>query len=455
MAETALSEPWEQLRDAVHVGDVEGVEATLRAVPPGEFSRVLSRLKVEDLTLTMTMLEPEDAARIVEELPETQAAQLLDILEITLATELLERLASNRRAEILSRLPEQKAADVLAAMAPEEAEDARHLLEQQRDTAGDVMITEYLAYNERYLIMDLLADFRLNADKYRDFDVQYSYVVDDDERLVGVLRLREVVLALPDVPIREIMIREPLHVDVSTDLEELRRYFERHPLFGLPVVDAEGKLVGVVRRQDVERAAEDRSSRRFLEYTGILGGEEFRTLPLPTRSFRRLAWLSINVFLNVIAASVIAFYQDTIAAVIALAVFLPIISDMSGCSGSQAVAVTMRELTLGLIKPEDLFRVFFKEATLGIVNGFVLGFFLGMVAFLWKGNPWLGVVVGGALALSTLISVCIGGLIPLLLRRSGQDPALASAPVLTTLTDMCGFFIMLTFAQAALPLLTA
>jgi magnesium transporter len=193
----------------------------------------------------------------------------------------------------------------------------------------------------------------------------------------------------------------------------------------------------------------------MLSFTGITGGEEFRTMPLQLRSFRRLSWLSINIVLNVIAASVIALYQDTVASVIALAVFLPIISDMSGCSGSQAMAVSMRELALGLIRPWEFFRVLYKEALVGLINGVILGAFLGAIAFLWKGDPVLGLVVGAALALNTIIAVCLGGAVPLILRGIGQDPALASGPILTTITDICGFLLVLSFASAILPYLAS
>ena len=177
-------------------------------------------------------------------------------------------------------------------------------------------------------------------------------------------------------------------------------------------------------------------------------------MPLHLRSRRRLSWLSINIFLNVIAASVIAAYQDTLAQVIALAVFLPIISDMSGCSGSQAVAVSIRELTLGLVRPTEFVRVLFKELALGMINGLALGLLIALVAFIWKGNPWLGLVVGGALMLNTIVAVCLGGLIPLVLKRFNMDPALASGPILTTVTDMCGFFFVLSMATVLLPQLT-
>ncbi len=204
----------------------------------------------------------------------------------------------------------------------------------------------------------------------------------------------------------------------------------------------------------MEAALAGRSDSDFLKSQGIVGGEELRSMPTYRRSTRRLSWLSVNILLNVLAAGVIAMYQDTVAAVIALAVFLPIISDMSGCSGNQAVAVSIRELSLGLTHPRDLLYVWLKELKVGLINGSVLGLILGSVAWIWQGNPWLGLVAGGALALNTLVAVSIGGIIPLVLKRLNRDPALASGPILTTVTDMCGFLLVLSFATALLARLT-
>jgi magnesium transporter len=201
----------------------------------------------------------------------------------------------------------------------------------------------------------------------------------------------------------------------------------------------------------VEEALSKKKTKTFLRISGVIGGEEFRTMPLWSRSGRRLAWLSMNIILNIIAASVIAMHQETLAAAITLAVFLPMVSDMSGCSGNQAVAVSMRELSLGLVRPGELIWVLAKEARVGIINGLVLGVLLGTIAFAWKGNPWLGLVVGGALAANTLVSVTLGGMLPLVLKRFKMDPALVSSPLLTTVTDMCGFFFVLSFAAAIMP----
>ena len=205
----------------------------------------------------------------------------------------------------------------------------------------------------------------------------------------------------------------------------------------------------------MEKAAEERSTRSFLKFMGIVGGEELRSMPLSLRSVRRLSWLTVNIVLNILAASVIAFHQDTLTAVIALAVFLPIISDMSGCSGNQAVAVSLRELTLGIIKPYEVWRVFRKESAIGHHQ--------------W--NRARNSARPGRVGMERkcdarrsrrhlrsprthLCAVCFGGLIPLALTGLGQDPALASGPILTTITDMSGFFIVLKLASMVLPWLT-
>jgi magnesium transporter len=155
--------------------------------------------------------------------------------------------------------------------------------------------------------------------------------------------------------------------------------------------------------------------------------------------------------LNIVAVSVIAWYEQTLTALIALAVFLPILSDMGGCAGNQAVAVTLRELALGVLRVTEIGRVLAKEAALGLLNGVLLGILLAVVAWLWKGNPWLGLVVGGALALQSVLATCLGGALPLLLKRLRIDPALAAGAILTSITDLCGFFLALYFANAMMP----
>ncbi len=451
MHEEHEAQPWDELEQLAREGDAGQVGEYVDELSPPDAARTLARMPDEEQTRVLTTLSPEDAADLIEEIPEAQAVDLIEHLPAADAAVIVAEMDSDEQADLLGALSAEDAEAVLSEMEPEEAADVRRLASYPPEVAGGLMITEYLCWHEAATVREVIDDLHARAEEYAGYDVQYAYVVAETGALTGVLPLRNLLLAPPSRSLSAVMIHDPISVRDDDDLESLDSFFKSHAFLGAPVVDSDGMLVGVVRRVDVESAIADRAGTDFLKAQGIVGGEELRTMRLARRSSRRLSWLSINILLNVVAASVIAMYQDTLSAVIALAVFLPIISDMSGCSGNQASAVSMRELSLGLVRPQDLLYVWLKELSVGLINGCVLGLILGAVAWLWKGNAYLGLVAGGALAVNTMVAVSIGGLVPLVLRRLGFDPALASGPVLTTVTDLCGFFFVLSFATMLLP----
>ncbi len=454
LADVATERPWEKLEQLISAGEPAALLDYIDRMSPTETALAISRLHVEDQTQLFRILEPADAAEIIEDITDTQAADLINDLPPEQAAAILEELDSDHLVDLLGEMREEDAEAILDQMTPEDAEEARQFMAYPADTAGGLMISEFLCFPVDRTISEVLRDLQEHRETYADYHVQYFYVTDEESRLLGVLRMHDLLFPRRSTTLGAIMIANPLALSVHSSLDELRDFFEEHAFFGVPVLDDEGRMVGVVLPEAVESARRERTVRQFLGLSGIIGGEEFRSMPLLNRSGRRLSWLSLNIVLNLIAASVIAYYQDTLAAAIALAVFLPMVSDMSGCSGNQAVAVSMRELALGLVRPNELLRVIGKEAALGIINGIALGTLLGCLAFLWKGNPWLGLVVGGALAANTVVAVTLGGLLPLLLKRFRMDPALVSSPLLTTVTDMCGFFFVLGFASQILPRLT-
>jgi magnesium transporter len=448
-------EPWVELARLAELPSREPLVAYVDTLSASDAALALSRISDDDRIRVLTALPAEHAADLLDQLPDVQAVGLIEQLSPQAASAILDELPSNEQADLLGGLSPTVAEAFLRRMDPDEAAHARVLSRYDDDVAGGLMVTEFLRYTENLTVGEVVADMRARADDYRDYDVQYAYVCDAQQRLTGVLRLRDLLLAPPSKPIVELMIRRPLSVRDDAPLDEVADFFETHNFFGVPVVDPQGRLMGVVRQSAVAEAWGERQDSDYLKSQGIVGGEEIRTMPLRRRSSRRLAWLSVNILLNVLAASVIAVYQDTLATVIALAVFLPIISDMSGCSGNQAVAVTMRELSLGLVRPHELFHVWIKEVSVGLINGVVLGLLIGGVALVWQGNAALGLVVGAALCLNTIVAVSIGGVVPLILKRFGMDPAIASGPILTTVTDMCGFFFVLGIATVFLEYLVA
>lgn len=447
-------EPWRELSQLVESAAPDEIKRYLNRLPHRDVALAISRLSHDQQNRLLTALAPDDAAEYVTRLPDVQVADIIERLQPGSAAAILDALPSDEQADVIGDLTSENADAILKRMQPAEAADARALARYADDVAGGLMITECLRFPECFCVGDVVDDLRNNSQAYRDYHVQYVYICNAEDQLTGVLRLRDLLLADRQQPIAETMIRNPLSVHGETSLDDLAAFFDHHGFLGVPVVDDRQKLLGIVEKSAIEEAVADRHGEELLKTQGIIGGDEIRTMPFWRRSGRRLAWLSINILLNCVAASVIAWYQDTLSAVIALAIFLPIISDMSGCSGNQAVAVTLRELSFGLVRPTDLLRVWLQEVTVGLVNGAALGLLLCVVAWVWIGNSYLGLVVGAALCLNTIVAVSIGGVVPLVLKRFGVDPAIASGPLLTTITDLCGFFLVLGIATLWLAQLT-
>ncbi len=439
----------EQLSALIASSENDAIHQLLENLETDEIIHAFSHLKKDDRSALLDLISAEDGARLMEFIPQSQAVQAIEDAEVETAAAILNELYSDDQVDILAELDDADAEAILEEMIPAEAENIRRLIDYDPDCAGGIMITEYLAFEASETVGEITKQLRENADKYEGFHVQYIYVIEEG-KFLGVLQMRDVLLSRGNTKLQSIVIKDALVVKDSDSLDHLIAFFDKYDFYGVPVVGELNELLGLVLRKDVREAESDKSNYELLETQGIVGGEELRTMPVLLRSRRRLSWLSVNILLNIVAASVIALYQDTLQEVIALAIFLPVISDMSGCSGNQAVAVSLRELSLGVVKPYELMRVLMQEVKVGLINGVVLGALIGVAAYLYVGNMYLGLVVGGALAINTVVAVAIGGTIPLFLKRMKVDPALASGPILTTVTDMLGFFLALTFAGAAL-----
>lgn len=441
----------ERVKEALDADNGELLNQLLDPMPLSGALRQLLALTADERDKLLSLVPAELAAELVEEAPHAAATELVERMETARAVEVLEELDSNLQADLIGDLENEEAEAILAGFDPEDAADVRRLAEYDDDTAGGLMVAEAFSFPVTGTVGAVLRGMISEDEDFERYRGQHPYVVNDQEHPVGVVSLRGLLTAKRSAKLAEIMV-PPLTVAATATLDELQDLFDEHDFLGLPVVEVDGRLVGVVSRSAVDAAALERSESESLKRQGVVG-DELRSMPTWLRSRRRLAWLSANIVLNIIAASVISAYEETLTAVIAIAVFLPMVSDMSGCSGNQAVGVTMRELSLGVVQVKDAFRVWLKEVSVGMINGLALGVLIGIVAWVWKGNPWLGLVIGAALALNTVIAVSIGGVVPLLLKRLGQDPAAASGPLLTTITDMAGFFLVLSLASMMMPLL--
>ncbi len=441
---------WEELQQIVASGNGEHLAAFLHLLAPEETAYTISRLSEEQRTAMLSMLaqvQPELAADLMEHFADEHAADMIEALSPDHAAAIVDEMDSDEQADVLGELDDEDLAAILARMDPQEAAGARERLEYPEDTAGGLMITELLSYHADQDVDDVISDLRSKAAEYVGYEVRYLYVTDRSGRFVGVVPMRDLVLAAPGRRLTELMVSSPVSVRVDAPLDRLEDLFDRVDFSAVPVLDEQDRLVGVVQRALVQEALSERSSETLLKFGGIIGGEELRTMPLLDRWPRRLAFLGPNIVLSYLAVTIIAVFEPTIERLTVLAVFLPMLANLSGAAGNQAVAVSIRELSLGLVKPGDLMSVMRKEVMIGLLNGVVIGTVLGLILLLTRHEPlMIPLLIGVAYVINSVLSVLIGGSLPLILKAMKVDPAMMSSPILTTMTDMGAFFLTLSFA---------
>ncbi len=441
------------LADAVWSDPAE-LAAVVAAMPDTERAYAVNRLsprRQAELMRALAEADVELAADLLEAFADAQAAAMLDRRAGESAARRADRMDSDEQVDVLSRLEPDKAADVLAVMQPDEALDTQRRLALDPDTAGGLMITEVLAYPQDWTVGHVADDLRAQGTTYNNYEVRYVYEIDGRGRLRGVVPIRTLLLMPADATIASVGNEDVVTVPLDAPLDDLVDLFEHVDYSAVPVVDEDGLLAGVVQRAAVLEARTERSEADLMKVGGIVGGEELRSMPLAGRTLRRLVFLLPNVVLSFVAVSIIAANEDVIAELTALAIFLPMVANLSGASGNQSVAVSIRELSLDVARPRDVWRVWRAEWPIGLVNGVVVGAMLFGLAILTRPDePIAATSTGLAFLAASLVAVLLGGGIPLVLKALRVDPAMMSSPVLTTLTDTAAFFFTLTIAAALL-----
>jgi magnesium transporter len=276
-------------------------------------------------------------------------------------------------------------------------------------------------------------------------DVYYLFVVDADVRLVGVVSLRQLVIASPSDLVQDIMDRDVISIQASADQEDAARLMARYDLIALPVVDDDDHLLGLITHDDLVQVLEEEATEDIYRLGGVPGEYTPDTaLPMALRS--RLPWLVLNLGTALISAVVLSVFENTIAKVAVLAAFFPMVAGVSGSAGTQTLTVTVRRLALGELVPHESLKTLEREAIIGLFNGVTVGLIVGVIALLWKGTAMLGLVAGAAILLNMIAAAVAGVLVPIGMHKLHFDPALASPILVTTLTDTAGYFIYLGLA---------
>lgn len=409
----------------------------------------LQRLDTHEARALLQQLPPEKAAAALADLEEERLPDLLGAFTPAQLAELLRRIPPADSADLLQHLMPANRRETLAALPADAATAIRALLKYPDDTAGGIMSNRFIALRENMTVEQVREVLRARAQEERTEDIAYLYVADAEQRLVGIVSLRDLVFRRAERRMGEIMNRDVKFARATDDQEELARKFEHYHYLGLPVLDAESKLVGVAKASDALEIARKEATEDMQLMVG-LSGEERALTPWHVSVRRRLPWLYINLATAFLAAATVGMFEDTIAKWTALVVFLPIVAGQGGNAGMQTLTVIIRDLALGELTPGDGRKALNKEIILGLVNGLAIGLTVGVIAWLWKGSVALGLVAGVAMVLNQLAAVLSGVLIPLGLKSLKLDPALASSIFLTTVTDVAGFFFFLGLATAGL-----
>jgi len=445
----------DQLRSLLDRKDPQAVTSFMRRLPPSETSLTVSNLTEEEQDVFWTLLIQGDsdfAADLAEHFPDDYAGDLIEDLDPESAARLLDRFDSDEQVDILSRLDEEQSEELLERMSPIEAEDVELRLRYGNFSAGGLMITEILKYPEDTEREVIVSDLQKNYEKHRSYENRYVFEVDKQGHLAGTIPMRKLVYSISDWDREFLYARHIEPVPATMELDDLIALFDRADHSVIPVVDDEHRLIGAITRAIVQEAIAKRQEEQLMQFGGVISGEELRIMPFGGRCLKRLAFLLPSILLSYLAVSVIAIYEPVIERVSALAVFLPMVANLSGAAGNQSVAVSIRELTLGMMDHRNFLRVFSKEIFIGFINGIAIGCILGGLTYLLRPTAasMLPVVIGGSYAISCMLAVCLGGGLPLLMKWLKVDPAMLSSPVLTTLTDMISFFLVLSLASAVL-----
>ncbi len=304
-----------------------------------------------------------------------------------------------------------------------------------------MMVPEATALSKDVTVAEAVRKIRSLGKKQ---PLYYVYVTDSENHLEGVLAMRDLILADPQTPVSSVM-RQAVSVPAEMDREEIVRLAARHRYLAVPVVDSEARLLGTIHSEALIEAAQEEASEDIQKMFGA-GGDEQVLSSVIFSAKKRLPWLHVNLATAFLAAAVVGLFENTIARITALAVFLPVVAGQGGNAGAQTLAVVIRGLALGEIEKGSVKRVLFKEAGLGLLNGIVVGIVTALTAYLLEKNPFFGLVIGLAMVVNMLAACVAGAAIPILMRAFGWDPAQSSSIILTTVTDIVGFFSFLGLA---------
>jgi len=424
-------------------GDLAQVAQQLAEMHPAEIAHLLESLPPDQRREVWEQVPGEAEGEILANLNEEVRASLIEQMkpeELVAATEGLE---TDDLADILPEMPQDVIQELLLTMEQQDRERLRSVLSYDEDTAGGLMNLDTVVVRADLTLDVVLRYLRRRGEIPEGTD--NLYVVDREGHYLGLLPLSTLLTSDPSLKVKDVMIQDEEAIPVNMPAREVANRFEHRDLISAPVVDEHNVLLGRITIDDVVDVIRDDAEHDLMSMAGLHEDEDMFA-PVPVSARRRAVWLGINLITALLAAWVIGLFEATIQQVVALAVLMPIVASMGGIAGSQTLTLVIRGIALGQITGSNARRLLVKELLVSLWNGVIWAVVLGAIAWFWFGNDTLGWVIAAAILINLLIAAIAGATVPLLLRRFGADPALGGGVVLTTITDVVGFFTFLGLA---------
>ncbi len=430
-----------RVQTALAAEDLDGAVEYLLSLHPADSAELLAELEPQEQAAILDRIEAEDLAEVFEQLDEEDMADVAQHLDTETLADVLDEMEPDMAADFLGELEPDQAAEVIEQM--DEPEEVTNLLVHEPDTAGGIMNAPPPSLRRFWTVEEAI---RFIKEQYRDeTQFYYLYVLDRYGHLIGVVSLRALILAQAQQSIEEIMDNTVISVRAEADQEAVAQLLQRYDLVAIPVVDEAGKLIGIVHVDDVVDVIEEEATEDIYKLAQVGADSEiYSKIPRSVRN--RLPWLVINMGTAFAAASVVTLFESTIAQAAVLAAFMPIVAGQGGNAGTQTMTIVVRSLALKEIEPSDTLWALWHEVRIGIINGLTVGLLVALIAWMWQGNPYLGLVIGLAMLGNLIIAALAGVVEPMALKTLRIDPALASSIFVTTCTDIMGFFLFLGLA---------
>jgi magnesium transporter len=433
-----------RIKDALEADDAT-LQELLAEFHASEIAIVLEGLSQDSRDRIINILPAEKASDVLSEMDaESHPEKILENLNPEKRSEIVEELDYDDATDIISQLPEEQQNEILLELDEEDASNIRTLLTYAEDTAGGLMNTQVIKVNSNSNKKEALdAVIRLSEEMEEFYTI---YVVNDDNILMGIVSLKDIIKSKNSIKIIDLIQTDFEYVKAETDQEEVARLISQYNLTSIPVVDDNMQLLGHITFDDVIDVLEEENTEDILKISGVSEDEELSgNWKEAVKS--RLPWLILNLMTAFLAASVIRHFDGTIAKLSIIAGYMTMIAGMGGNAATQALAVTVRRISLNDLTDNQAYRTVLKEFTVGLINGGVTGLVVLSVAVIYDQNPMLGLVIFLAMTGNLIIAGVTGSAIPLLLKRVGIDPAVASSIIITTFTDVFGFMLLLGMAS--------